>query len=102
VWLFVSGYNKNNKNYSSRRHRIEERTVQEKHKKVDLLIYNSEELNSEDLKNNGGLIKVLQNDRDDRKRKTAMCLLDKAIIELSPDKKILYVNKEYSDKHKRC
>jgi len=101
VWLFVSGYNKN---YSSRKHRIEGKTVQGKNKKVDLLIYNSEE-----FKNNGDLIKVLQNDRDNRKRKTAICLLDKAIIELPLDKielpldkKILYVNKEYSDEHKKC
>jgi len=93
VWLFVSGYNKNNKNYSSRRHRIEKIIVQGKPKKVDLLIYNSE-----DLKNNSSLIKVLQNEL---RRKTARCLLDKAIIDLS-DKKILYVNKEYSDKNKKC
>ena len=94
VWLFVSGYNnKNNKNYSSRRHRTEKIIVQGKPKKVDLLIYNSEA-----LKNNSSLIKVLQNEL---RRKTARCLLDKAIIDLS-DKKILYVNKEYSDKNKKC
>ena len=93
VWLFVSGYNKNNKNYSSRRHRTEKIIVQGKPKKVDLLIYNSEA-----LKNNSSLIEVLQNEL---RRKTARCLLDKAIIDLS-DKKILYVNKEYSDKSKKC
>jgi len=92
VWLFVSGYNKNNKNYSSRRHRTEKIIVQGKPKKVDLLIYNSESLKN--LKNNSSLIKVLQNEL---RRKTARCLLDKAIIELPPDKKILYVNEKYSN-----
>jgi hypothetical protein len=86
VWLFVSGYNKN---YSSRKPKNEKIIVQCKPKKVDLLIYNSEA-----LKNSNSLIKVLQNDR---RRKTARCLLDKAIIELSPYKKILYVNEKYSD-----
>jgi len=95
VWLFVSGYNKN---YSSQKHKIEGKTVQGKNKKVDLLIYNSEDFKN---KNNGGLIKVLQNDRNNHERETAICLLDKAIIDLS-DKKILYVNKEYSDKNKKC
>jgi len=110
VWLFVSGYNKN---YSSRKPKKEKIFAKCKPKKVDLLIYNSEDFEN---KNNSDLIKVLQNDRDDRKRETAICLLDKAIIELPtdkieilpdkiellPDKKILYVNKEYSDKHKKC
>jgi len=91
VWLFVSGYNKN---YSSRKPKNKEIKVNDKHKKVDLLIYNSES-----LKNGSNLIKVLQKDC---RRKTARCLLDKAIIELSPDKKILYVNKGYCNKHKRC
>jgi len=90
VWLFVSGYNRN---YSSRKPKKEKIIVQGKPKKVDLLIYNSEV-----LKNNSGLIKVLQNEL---RRKTARCLLDKAIIDLS-DKKVRYVNREYSDKNKKC
>ena len=105
VWLFVSGYkfvSGYNKNYSSRKPKNEKIIAQCKPKRVDLLIYNSKEFDSENLKNNDGLIKVLQNDRNDSKRETAICLLDKAIIELLPDKKILYVNKEYSDEHKKC
>jgi len=98
VWLFVSGYNKDNKNYSSRNPRNEKIIVRCKTKKVDLLIYNSEEFNRDGTKNNDNLIGVLQNEL---RRKTARYLLDKAIIDLS-DKKILYVNKEYSDKNKKC
>jgi len=91
VWLFVS---KGNKTYASRKPKKENIPVQGKCKKVDLLIYSSGR-----LKTSSGLIKALQKDC---RRKTARCLLDKAIIELSPDKKILYVNKEYSDKNKKC
>jgi len=98
VWLFVSGYNRYNKNYSSRNPRNEKIIVRCKTKKVDLLIYNSEEFNRDGTKNKDNLIGVLQNEL---RRKTARCLLDKAIIDLS-DKKILYVNKEYSDKNKKC
>ena len=95
VWLFVSGYNRN---YSSRKPKKEKIIVQCKPKKVDLLIYNSEDFKNT---NNGDLIKVLQNDRNNYERETAICLLDKAIIDLS-DKKVLYVNKEYSDKNTKC
>jgi len=90
VWLFISGYNRN---YSSRKPKKEKIIVQCKPKKVDLLIYNSE-----NFKNNSSLIEVLQNEL---RRKTARCLLDKAIIDLS-DNEVLYVNKEYSDKNKKC
>jgi len=56
VWLFVSGYNKDNKNYSSRNPRNEKIIVRCKTKKVDLLIYNSEEFNRDGTKNNDNLI----------------------------------------------
>ena len=92
VWLFVSGYNKN---YSSRKPKNGKIPVRNKQKKVDLLIYNSESLKSR----SSNLIKVLQKDC---RRKTARCLLDKAIIELSPHKKILYVNRGYCNKYKKC
>jgi len=91
VWLFVSGYNRN---YSSRKPKNKDIKVHDKHKRVDLLIYNSESLKNRSVK----LMKVLQNEL---RRKTARCLLDKAIIDLS-NKEILYVNKEYSDKSKKC
>ena len=92
VCLFVSGYNSN---YSSRKPKNGKIPVRNKQKKVDLLIYNSEGLKNRSVK----LIKVLQNDCG---RKTARCLLDKAIIKLSPDNKILHVNMGYCNKHKRC
>jgi len=92
VWLFVSGYNRN---YSSRKPKNKDIKVHDKHKRVDLLIYNSESLKNRSI----NLIKVLQKDC---RRKTARCLLDKAIIELSPDNKILHVNRGYCNKNKKC
>ena len=92
VWLFVSGYNRN---YSSRKPKNKDIKVHDKHKRVDLLIYNSESLKNRSI----NLIKVLQ---EDCRRKTARCLLDKAIIELSPHKKTLYVNRGYCNKYKKC